>query len=478
MAARNYRVVLTTIGPVHIGTGRQYKKKDYFLNGREGVSVLDVPKFLELLDEKQLEDYCDFLQPDSKKAQRDSKEGLQDFLDRQENREIKKRIGQAVLYSVKAKLTRSKEGSYQYFDVFEFVKDAYGNPYIPGSSVKGMLRTALLSNIVLDNQTFYQEHFDRETARSPQKHKTAGQNIEKEAFWREKPDTDDSTIVNDIMRYVSVSDSDPLSVRDLAFVKKYDLFSRDDSADHKLSANARGNRRGNENNRGNELNIYRECLTPGVDITLTLSIDERIDRYFGGDQFNALKLKDVLDRFMNLYRECFLSKFDFEDEAGGLASTEVDDGMCRYVYSSGPVAGQRCRNHAVGDTGYCNSHKAEAQKVSENAESLCYLGGGVGFANKTVMNALFDDDVERVDEIARILYAQFPSSVSSSGRARFLERGIRAARFEPKDRSKKEDHRHWRDPELRVSPHTLKLGIIGDKKYPMGKCRVRIEDLL
>ena len=225
---------------------------------------------------------------------------MQDFLDRQENREIKKRIGQAVLYSVKAKLTRSKEGSYQYFDVFEFVKDAYGNPYIPGSSVKGMLRTALLSNIVLDNQTFYQEHFDRETARSPQKHKTAGRNIEKEAFWCEKPDIDDSTIVNDIMRYVSVSDSDPLSVSDLAFVKKYDLFSRDDSADHKPSANARKNRRGNKNNRGNELNIYRECLTPGVDITLTLSIDERIDRYFGGDQFNALKLKDVLNRFMNL----------------------------------------------------------------------------------------------------------------------------------------------------------------------------------
>lgn len=471
MAARNYRVVLTTIGPVHIGTGRQYKKKDYFLNGRESVSVLDVPKFLELLNEKQLKDYCDFLK-------RDSREGLHDFLDRQENREIKKRIGQAVLYSVKAKLTRSKKGSYQYFDVFEFVKDAYGNPYIPGSSVKGMLRTALLSNIVLDNQTFYQGHFDREAARSPQKHKTAGRNIEKEAFWCEKPDIDDSKIVNDIMRYVSVSDSDPLSVSDLVFVKKYDLFSRDDSADHKPSANARGNRRGNENNRGNELNIYRECLTPGVDITLTLSIDERIDRYFGGDQFNALKLKDVLDCFMNLYRECFLSKFDFEDKPGEPASAEVDGGMCRYVYSSGPVAGQRCRNQAVGDTGYCGLHKAEAQKVSENAESLCYLGGGVGFASKTVMNALFDDDADRVDEIARILYAQFPSSADSSGRARSLERDIRTAGFKPRDGRKKEDHRHWRDPELRVSPHTLKLGIIGDKKYPMGKCRVRIEDLL
>lgn len=183
MAARNYRVVLTTIGPVHIGTGRQYKKKDYFLNGRESVSVLDVPKFLELLNEKQLKDYCDFLQ-------KDSSEGLQDFLDRQENLEIRNRIDEAALYSVKAKLARSRGGSYQYLDVFEFVKDAYGDPYIPGSSVKGMLRTALLSSIILDNRPLYQGHFDRETVRDPQKqgHKTAGQIIEREAFWREKPD--------------------------------------------------------------------------------------------------------------------------------------------------------------------------------------------------------------------------------------------------------------------------------------------------
>lgn len=472
MAARNYRVVLTTIGPVHIGTGRQYKKKDYFLNGRESVSVLDVPKFLELLNEKQLKDYCDFLQ-------KDSSEGLQDFLDRQENLEIRNRIDEAALYSVKAKLARSRGGSYQYLDVFEFVKDAYGDPYIPGSSVKGMLRTALLSSIILDNRPLYQGHFDRETVRDPQKqgHKTAGQIIEREAFWREKPDVGDPKIANDIMRYVSVSDSDSLSVGDLAFVKKYDLFSRDDSADHKSFANARGNRRGNRNSRGNELNIYRECLRPGVDIALTLSIDERIDRYFGGGQFNALKLKEALDCFMDLYQNCFLNKFDVEDEAGDPASAEVDTGMCRYVYSSGPFAGRRCPNHAVGDTGYCNRHKEEAQRMSEKAESFCYLGGGVGFASKTVINALFESEDDRVNEIARILYAQFPSSVGSSGRARSLENEIRAAGFEPKSRPKKEDHRHWRDPELHVSPHTLKLGIIGDKKYPMGKCRVRIEGL-
>ena len=41
----------------------------------------------------------------------------------------------------------------------------------------------------------------------------------------------------------------------------------------------------------------------------------------------------------------------------------------------------------------------------------------------------------------------------------------------------KEDHRHWCDGALGVSPHTLKMGKIGDKMYVMGKCRARFEEL-
>ncbi|MBF0981001.1 MAG: hypothetical protein HXK71_06820, partial [Clostridiales bacterium] len=37
-------------------------------------------------------------------------------------------------------------------NVMEFVKDAYGKPYVPGSSIKGMLRTILLSGRIWANK--------------------------------------------------------------------------------------------------------------------------------------------------------------------------------------------------------------------------------------------------------------------------------------------------------------------------------------
>ena len=36
--------------------------------------------------------------------------------------------------------------------IISFIKDAYGKPYIPGSSIKGMLRTILLCYDILNNK--------------------------------------------------------------------------------------------------------------------------------------------------------------------------------------------------------------------------------------------------------------------------------------------------------------------------------------
>ena len=108
------------------------------------------------------------------------------------------------------------------------------------------------------------------------------------------------------------------------------------------------------------------------------------------------------------------------------------------------------------------------------------------FDSKTVANALFEDDGERVLEISRILYAQFPSRLDPSIYG-WLEDEIRDAGFDPgrmhaqrwgngRLKKAKDDHRHWKDAELGVSPHTLKLGIIGNEKHPMGKCTIEIQE--
>lgn len=468
MSVRRYKLDLTVSGLVHIGNGSAYGKKDYFRSGRK-IAILDVREFAAGLSEGQMACYVSFLERDA---------NLQDFLETDAT--LMALAEKSVAYKIDSPLATARRGSVQYHDVFEFVKDAYGNPYVPGSSVKGMLRTALLSYLLLENPDDYKPFFDRDVVRNSRRG-NPDRGIVRKALWRERPDELDPSIVNDIMRYVSVSDSEPLSTGDLVFAKKYDKFSVDDDASHKLNM---GNISDDAYYEGNELSIYRECLRPNTRFSVSLDIDDRIDAFLSPLVLDAEGLQKVFKKSYDFYSEVFLSHFDLGEE-GSSEDGGVDE-TCRYVMTAGPLAGMRCRNRAVGGTGYCNTHKDKASEAGPAGSSTCYLGGGVDFISKTVVSALFDKRSERLSEIARILYSQFPTRIDSRFKAELAD-AVRREGFEPMPmkasykrngqlEKAKDDHRHWLDEELGVSPHTLKLGILGDKKYPMGKCTLEIKE--
>ncbi|MDR1776166.1 MAG: type III-A CRISPR-associated RAMP protein Csm5 [Actinomycetes bacterium] len=465
MSVKHYTATLTTIGPVHIGTGSQYEKKDYFQKD-DMIHILDPAQFFAGLSKEQSLGYIQFLE-------RPSRDGLQGFLSENSLYDLALKC---TAYRIASPLTRNRGGKERFDAVFEFVKDAYGKPYVPGSSIKGMLRTAILSAVVSGNNKPFQALFDEAAARDRGRQKTAGKPIERKVFWREIPDPDNPDIVNDVMRYLSVSDSDPLDTGDLVFVKKYDKFARGDKADHKAKM---GNLATFE---GNELNIYRESLKPGTKIRFTLDIDDRINAYI---KLDGCALSLILKQFNDLYRACFLDSFD-EAPARGTGSAGTNDNRCQYVAQAGPAKGMRCPNRAIGDTGYCKTHQdktgAGDTSVASSAAVTCYLGGGVDFDSKTILNALFKDDPSRLDVISRILYSQFPSKVSETKpelaelRNDIMRVGFTPLPFSQVGRQAKEDHRHWKDGELGVSPHTLKMGKIGSNYYPMGKCELKLEE--
>ena len=453
MAVRRYLLEFETAGLVHIGNGSKYGKKDYFASGND-IVVLDTRRFASLLDSQQVDRYCDFLE--------DGRADLQFFL--QKNPDMKKLAGQSVAYKVNSPLATAQRGDIHRHGVWQFVKDPYGNPYVPGSSVKGMLRTAVLLNMLLDDES-YRELYDSAIEQRPKSAKKPDAGIIKRAFFRERPTLD---VANDIMKYVSVSDSAPLSTSDLVFAKKYDKFSKYDTADHKPDMGRLTQLE------GNKLSIYRESLRPGVKVSVGVSIDERIDGYLGGITLDAQGITAVLQRAFDFYSECFLDHF--EQEGADTQASAASDGQCQYVYASGPFAGMRCRNHSFEGTGYCRTHQEHAGKQPASSGTVCYLGGGVDFVSKTVVSALFGDEKERLQAISRILYSQFPSRIDRT-RHLALWNEIERAGFQPKPvnaRFKKEDHRHWRDQQLGVSPHTMKYGIVGKEKYPMGKCKVSV----
>lgn len=471
MAVRHYRLVLTTVGPVHIGNGSKYSGKDYFKIDDKNVAVLDAGEFVSRLSSNEVDEYCRFLDTDSRSS-------LAVFLAR--HPPLMAAARESIAYRIEMRLAKARRGTDQYFDVAQFVKDGDGNPYVPGSSVKGMLRTAILSHLVQADRETYLALYDSRVAQGASRGK-ACRDIERRAFWRERPASGDDELANDVMRYVSVSDSVPLSTDDLVFAKKYDKFSRADSGRHKLGMGKIS--KDPSYYEGNALNIYRECLRPGTRIELALDVDERIDAYLGGLVLDGEGISSVLQGSFELYKHCFLDFFDLgpsESDGGGAGAA---DGRCAYVYQGGPLAGMRCRNAAVSGTGFCNIHKDKAASAPQQV--TCYLGGGVDFDSKTVVNALLEGDRDRAFEISRILFAQFPTKLDPSLH-HDLQSEIREEGFDPiympakYDRGRlakgKDDHRHWRDAEFGVSPHTVKLGIIGSQKYPMGKCTCAIEE--
>ena len=208
MPSKRYRLTLTVEGLVHIGDGGKYGKKDYFLTKQGTIAILNAPSFVSKLDHDQLNEYCEFLK-------KDSRTGLQEYLRRKGLDAVARG---ARLYTLDARLTRARRGSYQYFDIWRFVKDAHGCPYVPGSSIKGMLRTAILISLIARDRETYEKLYDRgEVLKKRQR--TDG-DIQRKAFWVGQLDRDGDSAVNDVLRYLSVSDSDPLSVDDLVLAKK------------------------------------------------------------------------------------------------------------------------------------------------------------------------------------------------------------------------------------------------------------------
>lgn len=135
---KHYRVKIRVLSPIHIGSGEKIKKKEYiYMPWNHRVIIPNVEKMYEDVCARGWEkEFTSFLM--------DSRNGempLSTWLAQKKLREADYEAWK--LYEMDAgeafvdRTSRPKE-------IDAFVKDAYGLPYVPGSSVKGMFRTALL----------------------------------------------------------------------------------------------------------------------------------------------------------------------------------------------------------------------------------------------------------------------------------------------------------------------------------------------
>ncbi len=285
-----YKVKLKAVTPVFIGSGEKLNKTMY-------VSSLDNKK-ITVADGRLLTKYLTENKILGEFTERLSKLGsvyLYDFLNdmRKTGRLQKIDLTAFRKYDVKVidfdrSTNSNKKDNKRYNDVELFVKDVYGNPYIPGSSIKGALRTVLLSRLAENgNLKAYSNKLERANNAKDADRELKG--MDKSAFAFRVDDADLSA-----MHGISISDSSAFSTDGLGVYQKKDYNIK----------NAQSLR---------TLPLYRECMIPGEEVYFDIALDKYyLDKIksFGINSFEDII--GILNDYWNVYLEALPINRDSE----------------------------------------------------------------------------------------------------------------------------------------------------------------------
>ncbi len=247
---RTYTLRLTLKGPCFIGSGSKVSKKEYNFNSRRRIiSFYDTDKLMDCIIKNNLIDqFTGYMLGEDRT--------LYDFFKNNGGAEL---FASALRYEVNCGDAILGEGS-QPAEISLFCRNSKGEVYIPGSSVKGMLRTAITAYCLLQNEPKTQKPSLPDqyiNKRQMQKSASAAmKQLDTELFHllNKNPKRAENA-VNSIFRGISIADSAPIPDKDLVLCRKLDQTPI-------------GNQK--------QLNLVRECLRPGVEITFPLTIDTRL----------------------------------------------------------------------------------------------------------------------------------------------------------------------------------------------------------
>lgn len=231
---QEYTLTLTTKAPVFVGSGVVYGKMDYIFDAaRQTVSFIDQTRFFQLLIDRDLIDkYESFI------LNKRPSDTIQYFLKNICKLDAKT-INSLIVNRVSAADALDENHSLK--EIQAFIRRADGRAYIPGSSLKGCLRTVLLTNMLLRDSN-KAEPINIKQLESKYLHTLQITNKQ-------------SDMVNSIMRGISISDSEPIDEKSMILASKID--SLPDGFE-------------------NRINVVRQCVAPETKITFRLTLDQNI----------------------------------------------------------------------------------------------------------------------------------------------------------------------------------------------------------
>lgn len=224
----SYELTLYTEAPVHIGSDKSYTSKEYIYENNKYYfpDMGEVYRVISSMGPKVVQEFEDFLLGESN-YKRDSRQRKQarliEFL---RNHNIRQRdfAGYSLEgYGLVNKKKAEDSGSIN--EVSAFIKDGIGRPYVPGSSIKGAIRTILVN-------TYFKDIYPKDT--------------DKRIPWGRE---------DDIFSNIRVSDGRPLKLDALVIVQKWDYSFRQNK--EKLNA----------------IPLYREAIRPKVRMRFSITCE-------------------------------------------------------------------------------------------------------------------------------------------------------------------------------------------------------------
>lgn len=329
-------VTLRTLGPLFIGSGEGYTKKEYIFDAEKRlIHFPDLPQLITFLKERNLlNQYQTFLLQVGKRD-------LATFL--KENGITPNSYTPFIEYTIDAGEAAQNP---DFREVRTFIKDPYGLPYIPGSSLKGAVRTAIAAQLIKSGDyNWARRNIDNaDNNASPRNYlKRENTNLERHLFNQlEHKDRNGEIIhhaVNDFMQGIRISDSQPLALDTLTLVGKHE---RKPDGTIRL------------------LPIFRECIKPGREAKLYITLDIPALKKVG---VNMDTIENALHNFADAHYEVFEQHFaELPEDADTTANLGVD----------------------------------------------IILGGGAGFVSKTLMYNLYNKHEVAIAKVSDIMKKQFP----------------------------------------------------------------------
>lgn len=144
----HYKIKLTVESPIYIGNSLEYTKLDFFEKDNY-IHFVNHQKFFKVLEENNLfNTFFDIVKKEQDLIKKNLKNKNSPDLINKFYLEHSHKLYDAILY--KLPIIKSNR---RLIKINSFVKNADNEPYIPGSSIKGAIRTAIMEEYNINSET-------------------------------------------------------------------------------------------------------------------------------------------------------------------------------------------------------------------------------------------------------------------------------------------------------------------------------------